>query len=110
MKPSFGVRDLVGWLAVLAVLTLLSPGVSVVRAEGADPAALSTAPPGPSCQADGGTEVSTGRTLDLDLSRLAAHRARSEVVSLDTGGYSYDEPPASESEGSYVRIVVVPVD
>lgn len=110
MKPSFGVRDLAGWLAVLAALALLSPGVSAVRAESADRTALSTPPPGPSCQADPGTEGAAARTLDLDLSRLAAQRARTEVVSLDTGGYGYDQAPAAESEGSSVRIVVVPMD
>jgi hypothetical protein len=32
------------------------------------------------------------------------------VVSLDTGGYGYDEEPAAEPDGASVHIVVVPVD
>jgi len=34
MKPSFGLRDLAGWFAVLAMLALSSPGVTIVKAEG----------------------------------------------------------------------------
>jgi len=110
MKPSLSLRDLAGWLAVLAMLALLSPGVSVVRAEGADRASLSTPAPGPSCQADRGNEGVAARALALDMSRLAAHPARAGVVSLDTGGYGYDREPAAEPDGASVRIVVVPLD
>jgi hypothetical protein len=110
MKPSFSLRDLAGWLAVLAMFALLSPGVSVVRAESADRVSLSTPAPGPSCQADRENEGGAARALTLDVSRLAAHPSRAGVVSLDTGGYGYDEEPAAEPDGASVHIVVVPVD
>ena len=113
MKPSISVWDLLGWIAVVGMLALSSPGVKIVHAEGDRRAQLETPAPGPSCQADSETTRSVRRVLSVDISRLVAMQAPAAaegVVALETGGYGYDEEPASGAGGAPPSSAAVPAN
>jgi hypothetical protein len=110
MKPSLGLRDLAGWFAVLAMLALSSPGVTIVKAEGGGQASVAVPPPGPACQADPETERVARRAVAVDLSRLAERNGAAGVVALGTGGYGYPQEPAANPGGASVHIGIEPVD
>jgi hypothetical protein len=96
MKPALVARRLAGWISVVAMLLLSSPGVRVVRAEDAGP--ISEVPPGPACSADDiGSVVLTIALPSQEEAELRREReARPRVVPLDGGGNRYGamEPPA----------------
>ncbi len=84
---------LLGWLAVLGMLSLSSPGVTWVRAqEVASPSAV--LPPGPACQALPEGEVPRFVIDSAELGRRVAELTppRHDVVTLNTAGISSAEP------------------
>jgi hypothetical protein len=89
MKPSIDLADLLGWVAVVAMLILASPGVTIVHAEVEEQAAHAMPAPGPACQA--GAEAR--RSVSVDISALVEMQADggTDVVTLGTGGYGYGE-------------------
>ena len=90
MKPSIDLRDVLGWVAVVGMLALASPGVTIVHAEAEEQAARAMPAPEPICQAD----AEAYRRYSVDISGLAAMQAAdgdSGVVTLGTGGYGYGE-------------------
>ena len=113
MKPSIGLRELSGWIAVVGMLLLSSPGVTIVHAEGEEQASRAAAAPGPACQAGAETSRATRHAVSVDLSGLVAMGASGSgagVVALETGGYGYGEEPAAGPEGASGSSVVVPTD
>lgn len=90
MKPSIDLWDLLGWVAVVAMLVLASPGVTIVHAEAEEQAARAMPAPGPACPAD----AEAPRRYSVDISDLVAKQAAdggTAVVTLGTGGYGYGE-------------------
>jgi hypothetical protein len=113
MKPSICLRELLGWIAVVGMLLLSSPGVRIVHAEGEAQAPRAIAAPGPACQAGAETSHATRDAASVDISGLVAMRATGSgagVVALETGGYGYGEEPAAVPEGVSVPSAVVPTD
>lgn len=101
MKPSIGLREVLGWIAVVGMLALSSPGVTIVHAEGEEQASRAAPAPEPACQADAETGHATRQAVTVDLSGLVAMRAPGSgagVVALETGGYGYGEEPAAGPE------------
>jgi len=101
MKPSIDLRDVLGWVAVVGMLVLASPGVTIVHAESEEQAARAVPAPGPACQTDAET-LQAARRYTVDVSGLVAMQAAdsgSGVVALGTGGYGYGErSPAGPAE------------
>jgi hypothetical protein len=90
MKQSINLWDLLGWVAVVAMLVLASPGVTLVHAEAEEQAARAMPAPGPACQAD----AEAHRSFSVDISDLVAMQTTdggTGVVTLGTGGYGYGE-------------------
>jgi len=103
MRPIRDLTTILGSLALVWTLALLSPGVRAVRAEdGAAPAESSVAADGPSCEAgavNGGREIVEylQHIQRLQLERMAASSdssdAGADFVILNNRGYNYG--PAS---------------
>ena len=111
MKPSIDLREMLGWIAVVGMLLLSSPGVTIVHAEGEEQA--SRAAPAPACQAGEETNHATRQAVSVDLSGLVAMRASGSgdgVVALETGGYGYGEESAAGLEAAAAPSAVVPTD
>jgi hypothetical protein len=101
MKPSIGLREVLGWIAVVGMLVLSSPGVTIVHAEGEVQASRAIPAPGPACQAGAETGHAIRQAVSVDLPGLVAMRAPGSdagVVALQTGGYGYGEEPAAGPE------------
>ena len=113
MKPSIDLRELLGWIAVVGMLVLSSPGVTIVHAESEAQASRVITSPGPACQAGAETGPATRRSYSVDLSGIVAVQAAGSgagVVALHTGGYGYGEEPPAVLEGASAPSVVVPTD
>ena len=115
MKPSIDLRELLGWIAVVGMLALSSPGVAIVHAEGEEQASRAApAPaPGPACQAGAETRHATRDAVAVDISGLVAMQASGSgagVVALETGGYGYGEEPAAGLEADSGSSAVAPTD
>jgi hypothetical protein len=113
MKHSLSLRELLGWIAVVGMLVLSSPGVTVVHAESEEQASRAIAAPGPACQAGAETSHATRQVVSVDLSGLVVQRAPGSgtgVVALETGGYGYGEEPAAGLEGASAPRAAVPTD
>jgi hypothetical protein len=113
MKPSIDLRELLGWIAVVGMLVLSSPGVMIVHAEGEEQALRAAPAPGPVCQAGAETSRATRQAVSVDLSGLVAMRAPGSgtgVVALETGGYGYGEESAAGLEATSGSSAVVPTD
>lgn len=82
-----GAATIPGWLAVVGMLALLSPGVRAVRAE--EPAAPPKVSQGPSCQAD----AAEGADEVLDAIRLMQERKAAELAA---------RPPRPPEDGEFV--------
>ena len=98
MKPALGAR-LAGWISMLAIALLTSPGVRVVRADEAGP--ISDIPAGPVCSADstGPVRVTIALPSQEEVRERQERKERPKVVSLDGGGNRYGRaaPPAAAS-------------
>jgi hypothetical protein len=113
MKPSLSLRELLGWIAVVGMLVLSSPGVTIVHAESEEQASRAVPAPGPACQAGAETSHATRHAVSVDVSGLVALRAPGSgagVVALETGGYGYGEEPAAGLEGASAPSAAVPTD
>ncbi len=87
-----------GWLAVLAMLALSSPGVvTTVRAE--SPAAqaqpVSEVPAGASCNLDAAPPLQLEQVVEAARQRAAANP---NVVVLNNRGYRYGNSPEGDAE------------
>ncbi len=112
MKPSIGLRDLLGWIALVAMLILSSPGVTIVHAE-EERVSPVAATPGPVCEDGAGLGYNARRSYSVDISGLVALQAdesRAAVVPLATGGYGYGEEPPAQLRGALGSGVVAPTD
>ena len=112
MKPCIGLRDLLGWIALVAMLILSSPGVTIVNAE-EERASRVAAAPGPVCEDGAGLGYNARRSYSVDISGLVAMQAdasRPVVVPLATGGYGYGEEPPAELRGNLGSGVIAPTD
>lgn len=85
--------ELLGWLALLSTLALLSPGVT--RQASGEPGAAAAATDGPGCSAsEAGAERLT-RQVEQHIAQLRAQAAArgdasdDEVVVLDNSGFNY---------------------
>jgi len=113
MKPSIDLRELLGWIAVVGMLALSSPGVTIVHAEGEEQASRAAPAPGPVCQAGAETSHATRDAVAVDISGLVAMQASGSgagVVALETGGYGYGEEPAAGLEADSGSSAVAPTD
>ncbi len=112
MKPSIGLRDLLGGVALVAMLILSSPGVTIVHAEEEQASRVAT-PPGPVCEAGAEAGYNARRSYSADISGLVAMQAArggSGVVPLETGGYGYGEEPAADARDTLGSGAVAPTD
>jgi hypothetical protein len=94
MKPALAAR-LTGWILVVAMALLSSPGVRIVRAEEAG--LISEAPAGPSCSADalGSMVLTVALPSEEEAAQRRARQARPQVIPLDGGGNRYGGPEPS---------------
>jgi hypothetical protein len=99
MRRLGSVGNTAGVLATAALLLLLSPGVKVVRAEGAAAGAQAAASGGSQCEAAAGP-----RTVDAQLEAFLAEIRREQFaravegdesvpIMLNNRGYNYGPPP-----------------
>jgi len=109
MRPSLRLRDLAGWLALALMVALASPGVTAIRAENGERAALEA---GPACQVDAQDAAIVPHAVSVDLSRAASQAAQSGsagVIRLDTEGYHYGAETPEAGDRASIRIVLQPL-
>jgi hypothetical protein len=113
MKPSMSLREVLGWIAVVGMLLLSAPGVTIVHAEGEEQVLRAASAPGSACEPAAETRRTTREVVSIDISRLVAMQADgggAGVVGLETGGYGYGEESVAVPGAASGSSAVPPTD